>query len=62
MSGEVLAEESAVPAAESSHQTDEDASKPRLSMDLVWKVLAVIGVLFLVFLLFYMGAWLGMLN
>lgn len=43
---------------DSATPTQRFAIKP----DLLWKILAVLGVVFLVYILIYLGTWLAMLN
>ncbi len=38
------------------------ASRTAIGLDLVWKVLAVLGVMLLVYIMIYLGTWLAMLN
>jgi len=43
-------------------ETASPASRFIIKWDLLWKVLAVLGVLLLVYILIYFGTWLAMLN
>lgn len=42
--------------------SEERASRISIRSDFVWKLLAVLGVLLLVYIMIYLGTWLAMLN